>query len=231
MLVRRVRAGAFALMLVLTGALVSPAPAAADEYSPWIYPEDGSLNWRWVGSVVNSNHIVKPPGMPGPNPPRRASAQDTCLYVAIRARSGRWLAAEFGGGGMLEGRVRARSERIAGPWEMMWVCRNAATGMYYLSAQRDFGDQFIAVAAEMGSQMNEYGVLRARTSTDMPIGTWELFRIQDSGEDWKTLQQWDGPYVASEEDWTGSDAFTLRARTTGSLGYWEQFAFYMIVAR
>lgn len=230
MLLRRVRTVTLAMLLVVTGALLHPAPASADGSVGWNYPSDPNLNWGWIGSVVDSNRIVKPSGMPAPNPPRRASSQDTCLYVAIRARSGRWLAAEFGGGGVLEGRVRARSEKIAGPWEMMWVCRNAPTGMYYLSAQRNFGDQFRIVAAEMGSEMSEYGVLRARTTADMPIETWELFRIQDSAEGWKTLQQWEGPYVASEESWTGPDQFTLRARTIGSLGFWEQFAFYTMVA-
>ncbi|MCW2143644.1 hypothetical protein BXY51_008241 [Actinoplanes cyaneus] len=185
---------------------------------------------RCAEQAVEHNSTTVPAGAPAPNYPRLADSRDSCAYVSIRARSGRWLADEVGGGGALEGRLRARSGSIDGPWEMMWLCWNAGTGTYYLAAQRNYHDTLLNVAAEMGSSGSEQGVLRARTDPSMPINTWELFHI-GSHDGWTTFRQWEGPYVASEEDWTGSDQFTLRARTTAALGTWEQFAVYIVGRR
>jgi hypothetical protein len=124
----------------------------------------------------------------------------------------RYVSAELGYGGKLNGMLRARAVN-PGPWEQYNTCHDdtafwleAANGRY--------------VSAELSYPGVDKGMLRARATTP---GSWERFQISRFMGGWYTIKaERNNRYVSVEHGYGGVRHNMLRARAT-AVGPWEKF--------
>jgi len=123
----------------------------------------------------------------------------------------KYVSVELGYGGGSNAMLRARASSV-GPWERFEFCWGVQNNPGYLAIRSIANGKW--VAAELGRTGNDYGMLRARSTS---IGPWETF----SGlTGLRNTTNW--KWVTAELGQTGSRDAMLRARAN-SYGPWEHF--------
>ncbi|MFJ8603558.1 trypsin-like serine protease [Streptomyces shenzhenensis] len=131
--------------------------------------------------------------------------------------NGKYVSAAVTTSGENAGRLRARSDTVAG-WEhfTLHTRDNGTTVALRSEANRLF------VATELNRTGNQEGMLRARSES--VTGGWELFTLVPQGGGKYALQsRANSKYVVTEANYTGEDAGQLRARSDSVAGGWERF--------
>lgn len=219
--VRRIArlSAALAVAMGMLLSATSTAAQAADDGAPWPFPgtagpPSGSVR---INAVQAANGLII------------RNSGDTCWLTAMRAASptnDRFVSSEWGWTGSIRGGLRARSHGV-GVWEQHALCRDSATGAYYLEARDDpdanGAGPYRVVSADYNLQGSSHGMLVANRGA---VDRWELFFLEGLGGDVYALRSWEGKRVASEEGWSGHVQYTLVARTTTAAGPWERFRFY-----
>ncbi|MFD3826000.1 trypsin-like serine protease [Streptomyces sp. NPDC058625] len=131
--------------------------------------------------------------------------------------NGKYVSAAVTATGENEGRLRARSDTVAGWEQFTFHTRdNGATVALRSEASRLF------VATELNRTGDHEGMLRARSES--VTGGWELYTLVPQGDRKYALQsRANGKYVVTEANHTGDDAGQLRARSDTVAGGWERF--------
>ncbi len=206
---------AFAAGAAIVG--VTPAHAAVQPTRYSAADLIGSGNAAPAGLKATAQYLVATGSSP---------QSTTCFLVtAIWSNAnGKAVAAEFGGATTSSsyGMLRARSE-VPGLWESWNVCRDAATRRTLIQSNAINSPYYGRyVTAELGYTGNNYGMLRARSTT---AGPWEEFNTSSSpcGVCSMTIvSRANSRLVSAELAFTGANNGMLRARAT-AVGAYEQF--------
>ncbi|MFE7814883.1 trypsin-like serine protease [Streptomyces sp. NPDC057433] len=131
--------------------------------------------------------------------------------------NGKYVSAAVTTTGENEGRLRARSDTVAGWEQFTFHTRDdGATVALRSEASRLF------VATELNRTGAHEGMLRARSES--VTGGWESYTLVPQGDRKYALQsRANGKYVVTEANYTGEDAGQLRARSDSVAGGWERF--------
>lgn len=131
--------------------------------------------------------------------------------------NGKYVSAAVTTTGENQGRLRARSDTVAGWEQFTFHTRDNGTTVALRSeANRLF------VATELNRTGNHEAMLRARSES--VTGSWELYTLVPQGDGKYALQsRANGKYVVTEANYTGEDAGQLRARSDSIAGGWERF--------
>ena len=149
-----------------------------------------------------------------PAAPTRAAPWSGCtIYNYFGASNAKYVSAELGYGGNLNGMLRARAS-LPGPWETFRICTDGTAHWFNSQANGKY------VSAELGRTGTDHGMLRARASS---VGPWERFEIGRYGN-YDTIKSLaNNRYVSAERGYGGVRAGMLRARAT-TVGPWEKFS-------
>ncbi|GAA1634348.1 fascin domain-containing protein [Actinoplanes couchii] len=137
--------------------------------------------------------------------------------LSIRSTaSGRYVSAEIGWAGPLNGALRARALTV-GKWERFTVCRDPDTGITNIKAQAN--DDY--VSAELDYAGARYGMLRAQANK---VEGWERYYSNSApGGQFSFYARDTRRWIAAETTFTGNLNGVLRARAT-SVSAEETFA-------
>ena len=149
-----------------------------------------------------------------PAAPSKAVPWSGCtIYNYFGASNGKYVSAELGYGGNLNGMLRARASS-PGPWETFRICTDGTAHWFNSQANGKY------VSAELGRTGTDHGMLRARATS---VGPWERFVIGRYGNYVTIKSLANNRYVSAELGYGGVRAGMLRARAT-TVGPWEKFS-------
>jgi hypothetical protein len=176
--------------------------------------------------ATSPTHGIGPVAVTAVTPDGTSATSSTTTYTyvtppplptdcVIRSRAnGRYVSAELGYAGALNGVLRARAVAV-GSWER-YQCVAVGPNEYAIKSRANGR----YVSAELAYTGSTYAVLRARTSR---IGAWETFTLRQVPScSCVALVGANSKIVSAELTYPGATQALLRARST-SIGQWEQF--------